>query len=110
MGRTRGRTGVSRTAGYDSSQRASTEVGGRVELDAAFALVAAAGHLGGCFFGCHCATLLDWSLVELEQSREDGIKGVAGINGLHKKRLGDTFVVKAAMIRRRNRLQRRLQR
>ena len=67
---------MSRAAGYDSSQRASTEVGGRVELDAAFALVAAAGHLGGCFFGCHCATLLGWSLVELEESREKDIEGV----------------------------------
>lgn len=50
---------MSRTAGYDASQSASTEVGGGVELDAAFALFAAAGHLGGRFFGCHGATLLN---------------------------------------------------
>lgn len=42
------------TAGYDAAQGAGAEVGGGVEFDAAFALCAAAGHLGGSFFGCHC--------------------------------------------------------
>ena len=42
------------TAGYDAAEGAGAEVGGGVEFDAAFALCAAAGHLGGCFFGCHC--------------------------------------------------------
>ena len=46
------------TAGYDAAEGAGAEVGGGVEFDAAFALCAAAGHLGGCFFGCHCRLLL----------------------------------------------------
>ena len=58
-GRYRVLTCVGRTAGYDAAQRASTEVGGRVELDAAFALLATARHLGGCLLGCHYADLLE---------------------------------------------------
>lgn len=49
---------MSGAARYDASQRTSTKVSGRVELDAAFAFLAAAGHLGGSFFGCHCASLV----------------------------------------------------
>lgn len=52
-------TCVSGTTGYDSTESAGTEVGGGIELDAAFALIAAAGHLGGCILRCHGATLLD---------------------------------------------------
>ena len=50
---------MSGTTGYDSSESAGTEVGGGIELDAAFALIAAAGHLGGCILRCHGVTLLD---------------------------------------------------
>ena len=46
------------TAGYDAAEGAGAEVGGGVEFDAAFALCAAAGHLGRCFFGGHCCLLL----------------------------------------------------
>ena len=53
---------MSGAARYDASQRTSTKVSGRIELDAAFAFLAAAGHLGGSFFGCHCASLLSWGL------------------------------------------------
>ena len=44
---------MSRATGYDASQSASTKVSRRVKLDAAFALLAAAGHLGRRFFGRH---------------------------------------------------------
>lgn len=49
------------TAGYDASQGAGTEVGGRVELNAALTLFAAARHLGGSFLSCHYADVLDFN-------------------------------------------------
>ena len=61
---------MSRTAGYDASQDASSKVVGRVELDAAFALLAAAGHLGGRCSGRHCAYSLNCS--DIEKYKGDG--------------------------------------
>lgn len=79
-------TCMSGTAGNDASQSASTEVSGGIELNAAFARFAAAGHLGGSFFGCHCAALLDWSLMELEKSTNELVECLGGpMTYVHKK-------------------------
>ena len=76
-----GGTGVGGTAGYDAAQGASAEVGGGVELDTGLALVAAAGHLGGCLFGCHGAALGAMDSAEMGEGWQEN-------NGLLDERLG----------------------
>ena len=89
---------MSRTAGNDASQSASTEVSGGIELNAAFALFAAAGHLGGSFFGCHCAALLNWSLMELEKSTDELVGVFGRSNGLCTQEVAGRFVVAGKLV------------